>query len=116
MKKIEKAVTVPNYRKEQIEALTKASPLDLESAKVIAESMGKSHRSVIAKVKSLGLVYNCKPAPQKKPSKTTKAELVSQISGYLDRDVTGLDKATSAALLAVINGIQHLMVGGLEAD
>ena len=101
---------VPNYSKEQEKAIIDASPLCLETAKALGESFDppKSYRSIIAKAKSLGCEYISKPPPSKKVAKVTKAELVEQISLALDRDCIGLEKSPVTALVAVINGIDHL--------
>ena len=105
-----KTVAVPNYSKEQMQMITDASPLNLEKAKVLADEMGKTYRSVIAKAKSMELEYVSKPAPRKKAVQATKSELVAWISNATDRDCDGLEKATRSALLLLINGIQHMQV------
>jgi len=105
-----KKVAVPNYSKEQEQAIIDSSPLCLETAKALGASFtpAKSYRSIIAKAKSLDCEYISKPPPAKKVAKVTKQELVDIIAKSLDRDLNGLEKATSSALVAVINGIDHL--------
>ena len=90
-----------NYSTEQEAAIIAASPLNLESAKVLAEAMGKSYRSIIAKAKSLGLEYESKPAPKKRLAVVTKAELVSMIeagAGAAEGSLAGLEKSPVKAL------------------
>ena len=101
-----------NYTPAMVKILEDSQPLNIDKCKEIGASFDppKSFRSVIAKAKSLELEYESKPKPTKKVAKVTKSELVTQISGYIDRDLDGLEKATAAALVAVINGIQHLML------
>lgn len=107
---------VPNYTKEMEQAIIDASPLNMETAKALGESFDppKSMRSVIAKAKSLKVPYISKPVPTKKVAKVTKSELVNQIEKTLDRKLEGLEKATSRALLDLINGIDHIKP--LESD
>jgi hypothetical protein len=70
--------------------------------------MGKPARSIIAKAKSLGVEYIAKPAPAKRVTGgASKAEVVASISAKLGGvDLSGLDKATSAALAALDGAIQ----------
>lgn len=82
---------------------------NLASAKAFAEKFGKSYQSVISKIKNLELAYDTKPAPRKKAVQATKSDLVDQVQKMLDRDLSGLEKANRAAILALINGIQHVM-------
>ena len=94
-----------NYSAEQEAAIIAASPLNLESAKALAESMGKSYKSVIAKAKSLGLPYNSKPVAKKRPVSVTKAQLVTLIEQGLELSesaLAGLEKAPMSALVALI--------------
>jgi len=103
-------VTPPNYTEKQVAALIAAAPLDLASARAIVKTdlfKGKSYQSIIAKCKTEGIEYIKLAPPTKKPAKVTKAELVAMIAKRLDRNLDGLEKATSKALLAVLNGVQH---------
>lgn len=102
-----KAVS-PNYSKEQEQVIRDNAPMNLEKAKVLAEQFGKSVQSVIAKCYHLEVDYQAAEKPVKRQTKLTKSDLVAKIAKHLDRNVDGLDKATTKALLAVINGIEHL--------
>jgi len=96
----EKAEKVANYSAEQEAEIKAAAPLNLDKAKALAEKMGKSYRSVIAKAKSLDVPYESKPAPTKRPVQITKVELVAEISKSLSgAKLDGLEKATTAALV-----------------
>ena len=63
-----KAEAAKNYSVEQVAAIIAASPLNLESAKALGETMGKSYRSIVAKCLSLkaagsDVEYVSKPPP-----------------------------------------------------
>ena len=87
-----------NYTPEMIAAIEAAVPLDLEKAKDVAEKIGKTYRSVIAKAKSLGLTYVSKPAPAKKAKGLTKAEKVSILAARMNTKLDGLEKAPVGVL------------------
>lgn len=96
----------PNYTPEQEQEIRDASPLNLESAKALADTMGKSYRSIIAKAKNMGLDYESQPAPSKRPAKETKSEIVAEIETALSRDdnpVASLDGLTKSTLQALVN-------------
>lgn len=102
-----------NYSAEQEKYLVDNSPLDLQAARDLTKTdlfAGKSYRSIIAKIKSLGLEYKVKPAPTKKIAPVTKAQLVGMISDSLETDnpLTGLDKATAGALLNLLKSIADI--------
>ena len=109
MKTSVKPSVAVNYTKEQEKIISDSAPLDWEKAKVLAEQFGKSAQSVVSKCKSMKVEYICKPAPVKKAKETTKTELVERIAKIVDRDCNGLDKATRSALLALENGLRHLV-------
>jgi hypothetical protein len=97
-----------NYTPEMEAAIRAAAPITFDSAAVLAEKLGKPARSIIAKAKSLGVEYIAKPAPAKRVTGgASKAEVVASISAKLGGvDLSGLDKATSAALAALDGAIQ----------
>lgn len=107
MKAIAKAqgVKAVNYTPEQEAAIRAASPLDIDKAKALADQIGKSWRSVIAKAKSMDLPYQAKPAPAKRPKGLTKAELVSQIEIATGANLSGLEKATGQALARLLESL-----------
>lgn len=92
-----------SYTPEMEQVVTEAAPLDLASAKVVGEKIGKSYRSVIAKAKQLGLEYVAKPAPAKKPKEVTKAEMVTELEGIFGRSLAGLEKAPKGVLVGLIS-------------
>ena len=97
-------VKTPNYSAEQIAVITNAAEagaLNANDAAVIAAEIGKSKRSVIAKIKSLDLPYVAAVRPTKGVRDVTKADLVTQIAvtiGTDSADLKGLEKATAKAL------------------
>ena len=96
----------------EMEATIRAAstPLTFAKAQEIANTdafvaANKSHRSVIAKAKSMGLDYEPKPAVAKRPKGITKATLVQTIAdqtGLNTDTLTGLDKANMGALTALV--------------
>lgn len=107
MKFIDKTngVKTQNYTPEQEAAIRAASPLDIDKAKALAETIGKSWRSVIAKAKSMGMPYQAKPAAAKRPKGLTKVELVSQIETATGANLSGLEKATSQSLARLLESL-----------
>jgi hypothetical protein len=115
MSNVDKAIAekAKNYSAVQVAAIIAASPLDLDSAKIVAEQIGKTSRSVIAKALSLSaagedVVYTSKPAPVKREAVETKAEIVAEIAAALDVSLSGLDKATVSALCALRSAVNSL--------
>lgn len=92
------------YTKEQEAVLVKTveenGKITYEDAVRIGAEIGKSHKSVISKVKSMDLPYECKPTEPKRPKGLTKKDLVASIQARIGKDVdlNGLEKATSQAL------------------
>lgn len=92
------------YTDKEVAVLVKAAeagPISYDRAVEIGSEIGRSTKSVIAKVLSLGLAYERKPAAETRPKGMTKADLVRTIearkclsSGFLD----GLEKANTRAL------------------
>ena len=107
MKNIAKptGVKAVNYTPEQEAAIRAASPLNIDKAKALADQIGKSWRSVIAKAKSMDLPYEAKPAPAKRPKGMTKAELVSRIEDATGANLSGLEKATGQALSRLLESL-----------
>ena len=91
----------------ELQAYSLTATHDLDSAKLFAESFGKSYQSVISKIKNLELTYKKKDAPRKKAVQDTKADLAATIGKRLDRNMDGLEKATRSVLLLLINGLDH---------
>ena len=97
-----------SYTVEQVAALTNAAPVTFAMAEDFATEFGKTPKSVIAKVKSLGLAYVAKPVAPKRPKGLTKAELVAAIAAKLSVEAEALDgltKATSQVLGKLLNSL-----------
>lgn len=94
-----------SYTDQEVTAIIDAAPLTFESAQVLANKLGKTHRSVISKAKQLGVEYQPKVAPKKRPSGVTKAELVATISEKVGVDLTGLEMAKASALEALLKAL-----------
>jgi hypothetical protein len=98
------SVKAPNYSEAQIAVIVSASEagvLNANTAAVIATEIGKSKRSVIAKIKSLDLDYVAAVRPTKGVRDVTKADIVQNIAvviGTDSADLKGLEKATAKAL------------------
>jgi hypothetical protein len=103
------SVKAVNYTPEMEAVLVAAAPFDLELAKKIGQEIGRSHRSVISKVKSLGLEYVAKKPEPKRITPETKADIVNQLEYDLCVEKGGLKdlaKATTAALVSLREAIR----------
>ena len=101
------------YTDKQVAALQKAADdfgtLNGTIAGQLADELGQSKRSVIAKIKSLGLDYAVASKPVKGTRATSKAEYVAAIAKALDADATdlaGLEKATALGLSRLLAAIR----------
>ena len=74
-----------SYTDVETAAVVAAAPLTFDSAVALAEKLGKTHRSVIAKAKSLGVEYTPKAKPAKKAADNgpTKAQILADIRSRL---------------------------------
>lgn len=83
-----------------IEALGKAGPITFAMATEFAEANDLKPRSVVAKVKSLGLAYEPKPVKVTKRGEPTvaKAEIVAAIEAAVKVSMPSLAKATKEDL------------------
>ena len=101
-----------SYTSQQVAALENAAKandtLNGALAEKLAIELGQSKRSVIAKIKSLGLPYTVAAKPVKGNRATSKAEYVAAIAKALDEDSSsfaGLEKATATALSSLLVAI-----------
>ena len=101
------------YTDKQVAALQNAAKqhgtLNGALAGQLADELGQSKRSVIAKIKSLDLPYEVAKKPIKGTRATTKAEYVAAIAKALDADATdlaGLEKATALGLSRLLAAIR----------
>ena len=96
--------TTPNYSPEMVAAIKAAQPLNAAKAADLAETFGKSPRSVIAKVLSLGLPYtSARPSRKDGSAVLRKAEIVRQITEAVscDSPLSGLVKAPRKDLVSL---------------
>ena len=93
------------YTDAMVAQLTSAQSFDYDSASRFAEAHSLSVRSVISKVKSLGLDYTPRPVVRKTVGeRITKAQIVAEIATVVNGDVdalAGLAKADMASLVAL---------------
>ena len=101
------------YTEKQVAALQNAAKLNgtLNGALAaqLSEQLGLSKRSVIAKIKSLGLPYEVAKKPVKGTRATSKADYVTAIAKALDADAStlaGLEKATALSLSGLLQAIR----------
>ena len=98
-----------NYTPEMEQAIKAASPLNIVSARVLAEKLGRKPRSIIAKAKSMGLDYTvAKPTRKDGKPVVRKNDLVSASEKGLDSgsgSLVGLEKATRSALVVLLSEI-----------
>ena len=88
-------MTTPNYSAEMVALLEQSAPIDFDKAQALGKEMQRSTKSIIAKCKREGIEYISKPAPARKKSAPTKADLVGAICKAVDLDeCQGLEKAT----------------------
>ena len=102
-------MTQPNYTPEMLDVIKGYDSFNKETATEIAAKIGKSPRSVIAKIKSMGLSYAVQ-RPVRKDGKpiTRKMDTVIAIAKALDMDpleLDGLTKAPRSALIALLREI-----------
>lgn len=105
-----KPAKAANYTPEMISVIRGYSTFDGVVAAEIAEKIGKSPRSVIAKIRSMGLPYAVKRPLRKdgQPRGVRKSDLVAAIAKALAADVeelAGLEKATRSALDTLLREI-----------
>ena len=90
---------VVNYTPEQIAIIRGNIPMDWNLAKVVGKQIGKSPKSIVSKVKNLGLEYVSLPTPTKKIAPETKAQIVAEIEAITSVDLTGLSVASVSVLV-----------------
>ena len=89
-----------------VATLEQNAPIDFDKAQALGKEMQRSTKSIIAKCKREGIEYISKPAPARKKSAPSKADLVGAICKGLDLDsCDGLEKATGLALSKLLSAI-----------
>lgn len=90
------------YTDKMVQEMTAAGSFDYDSATKFAEAHSLSVRSVISKVKNLGLDYTPKPVVKSSAGpRVRKADIVRMIetqAGANTEDFAGLEKADTRAL------------------
>lgn len=100
-------MTNVNYTEAMVATLKTSAPLNFDKAQALGKKMNRSTKSIIAKAKREGIEYISKPAPARKKSAPTKADIVSAICSGLDLDdLNGLEKATGSALSKLLSAIK----------
>ena len=97
------------YTDSMVAELSNNAPFDYGKAMIFAERYNVSARSVISKVKSLGLTYTAKPkAEASSAPRVRKADIVTEIAakvGVAEDAIAGLAKADMAALKALLKAV-----------
>lgn len=95
-----------NYTEKMVAAMTAKGAFTFAEAEAFAREHNLSTRSVVSKVKSLGLTYTPKPkAAKKNPDAVRKADIVSALAAQLGADadkLAGLAKADAVALAELV--------------
>ena len=102
-----KETSMSNYSDNMVKALTTQAAWTFAQAEAFASEHNLSTRSVVSKIKSLGLDYTPKPKALAKP-RFRKADTVLAIAKALDADsdeLAGLAKADASALSALLMAI-----------
>ncbi|MBC8410456.1 MAG: hypothetical protein H8E12_17320 [Rhodobacteraceae bacterium] len=94
-------MSIYTYTSEMVSALQAGAVTDYDTAVSYSEANSLSTRSVISKVKSLGLPYTPKARILKRGERVTRVELVRAIEKSLASgtdSLVGLEKSSIAAL------------------
>lgn len=96
----------PNYTAEMVERITAEYEAGVDVHE-IAENVGRSFRSVVAKLTHLGVYVKPEKAPAApKPEGPTKAEMLVTLAEVAPAvDTEGLEGATKAAIQSVIDAL-----------
>ena len=89
------------YTDKMVSEMTAAGSFTYETATKFAEAHSLSVRSVISKVKNLGLDYTPKPVVASAGPRVRKADIVREIedkAGVSAEDFAGLEKADARSL------------------
>ena len=99
-----------NYSQKMVKAMTAQENWDYAKAEEFASQNNLSTRSVISKVKSLGLDYTPKPKAEAKTPRVRKADVVGAIAlavGVPVDTIAGLAKADASALANLLKGVRY---------
>ena len=89
-------MTTP-YTSAQVKELKEIGSVDLQMAKQLAKTWGKSQASMIAKCSSMGIYTKAQRDPDGRTPKLRKADIVAAIAKATQAEkLDGLEKATKA--------------------
>ena len=96
-----------NYSDAQIAIITDEYTLEPTRATVdaLAQSMGKSPRSIIAKLSALGIYQKAERVTKRGEPVVMKAELVEKVQNAIGRELPSLSKMTKADLQFMIDAL-----------
>ena len=96
-----------NYSDAQITLITDEYTLEPTRATVdaLAQSMGKSPRSIIAKLSALGIYQKAERVTKRGEPVVMKAELVEKVQNAIGRELPSLNKMTKADLQFMIDAL-----------
>ena len=100
-----------NYTPDMEAVLENAQPVDLAKAKTLGEQLGKSPRSIIAKVKSMGLTYIVKTGSlevKTRAPRVTRVDYVEAIAKALSMDADELNGLELARIRALSNLLMNI--------
>ncbi len=93
---------VPNFTEAQEQRIRDTAPHNAASAAILAEEMGKTPRSLIAKMVRMQVGYATKAKVTKSGDPVeSKADLVERIGAVVEGNLEGLEKAPKVALQAI---------------
>ncbi len=94
-------VVTPNYSDAQTATIVAAAPVNKAVAQRLADELGKSLRSVIAKATREGVYQAQGKVTKSGDPVVSKTDLVASIGMIVTGNLEGLEKAPKAALLAL---------------
>ncbi len=96
-----KTEKTPNYTDAQTATIRDAAPVNKAVAQTLADSMGKTLRSVIAKATREGVYVAQGKTTKSGDPVVSKSDLVTSIAAIVGGNLEGLDKAPKVALHAL---------------
>ena len=101
-------IVTPNYTEAQEQRIRDSAPHNLATATDLATEMGKTPRSLIAKMVRMGVTYATKqPVTKSGEPVVSKTDLVASIASVVTGNLEGLEKAPKAALQALARYVLH---------
>ena len=108
--KTKKDLLMSSYTDSMVAEMTKIGAFDFASAQAFAQKHSLTARSVVSKVKSLGLAYTPKPKAASKggADRVRKSDTVREIAAKLGADydsLAGLEKSDAKSLAALLTSV-----------